>query len=113
MKIKLKTAKELRTSKPESCERILRRFRIDWMKLLINKMSRSIEKANGYANSITFAHEYFMDKLWISEKQWNIVRPTVLKEINRIFTDKGYKVSQIIYGYVPSTKYAIKIDWSE
>ena len=113
MKIKLKMAKELRASKPKSCERILYRFGIDWMKRLINKMTRVIEKANGYANSVTFEHEYFMDRLWISEKQWNTVRPTVLKEINRIFTDKGYKVSQIIYGYVSSTKYAIKIDWSE
>lgn len=113
MKIKLKTAKELRDSKPESCERILHRFGIDWTKHLINKMTKSIEQANGHTNSIIFEHEYFMDKLWISEKQYSIVRPTVLKEINRIFTDKGYKVSQIIYGYVSSKKYAIKIDWSE
>ena len=113
MKIKLKTAKELRASKPESCERILHRFRIDWTKHLINKMTRSIEKANEYTNSIIFEHEYFMDKLWISEKQWSIVRSTVLKEINRTFTDKGYKVSRIVYGYVSSMKYVIKIDWSE
>lgn len=76
-------------------------------------MAKSIEKENRYATDIVFVNEYFTDKLFISEKQWEVVRSTVLKEINRTFTDKGYKVKQIDYGYASSKKYAVKIDWSE